>query len=87
MIADVSLIHCSPRICLGQQFAYQEASFCLIKLLQAFNSFNIDYSVQPQDSRLNGTDTLLTQSQITLYFKGGLWVKLGEGKDEVLEKE
>nr|GAT50104.1 cytochrome P450 [Mycena chlorophos] len=31
-----------PRICLGQQFAYNEMSFLLVRLLQAFTSFTLD---------------------------------------------
>ncbi|KAJ7860118.1 cytochrome P450 [Mycena olivaceomarginata] len=30
-----------PRICLGQQFAYQEASFILIRVVQAFSKFSL----------------------------------------------
>ncbi|KAJ7258479.1 cytochrome P450 monooxygenase pc-3 [Mycena rebaudengoi] len=33
-----------PRICLGQQFAYNEMSFMLIRLLQSFSSFALDES-------------------------------------------
>ncbi|KAK0226219.1 cytochrome P450 [Armillaria fumosa] len=31
-----------PRICLGQQFAYNEMSFIIIRLLQAFEGFELD---------------------------------------------
>ncbi|KAF8996820.1 cytochrome P450 monooxygenase pc-3 [Cyathus striatus] len=39
-----------PRICLGQQFAYQEASFFLIRLLQQYSSFSLARDVQPLES-------------------------------------
>lgn len=68
-----------PRICLGQQFAYNESSFALIRLLQQFDSFEIDYDAQPKESIFN-EDEILTQSQITLFLKGGLWVKFHEAK-------
>ena len=31
-----------PRICLGQQFAYHEATFYLVRLLQQFTEFTLD---------------------------------------------
>src|SRR4029077_9587219 len=31
-----------PRICLGQQFAYHEATFFLVRLLQQFTGFTLD---------------------------------------------
>ncbi|KAK0462790.1 cytochrome P450 [Armillaria novae-zelandiae] len=34
-----------PRICLGQQFAYNEASCYLIRLLQTFSSFSLAVDV------------------------------------------
>lgn len=37
-----------PRICLGQQFAYHETSYFLIRLLQQFQSISLDLSVQPE---------------------------------------
>ncbi|KAI5117814.1 hypothetical protein M0805_004944 [Coniferiporia weirii] len=40
-----------PRICLGQQFAYNETSFMLVRLLQSFDKFELDASAQPADSR------------------------------------
>ncbi|KXN81021.1 Cytochrome P450 52A6 [Leucoagaricus sp. SymC.cos] len=36
-----------PRICLGQQFAYHETSYFLIRLLQQFSSISIDLGAQP----------------------------------------
>jgi len=32
-----------PRICLGQQFAYHEATFYLVRLLQQFTGFTLDH--------------------------------------------
>ncbi|KAF9489714.1 cytochrome P450, partial [Pleurotus eryngii] len=40
-----------PRICLGQQFAYNEMSFMIIRLLQAFDSFTLDEDAQPPETR------------------------------------
>ncbi|KAG1899889.1 cytochrome P450 [Suillus fuscotomentosus] len=36
-----------PRICLGQQFAYNEMSFMLIRLLQSFSSITLHPEAQP----------------------------------------
>ena len=41
-----------PRICLGQQFAYNETSFMLAKLLQEFDLVELDVSSQPPESRV-----------------------------------
>ena len=40
-----------PRICLGQQFAYNEMSFFLVKLLQNFSSMSLDLTSQPPETR------------------------------------
>ncbi|KAE9403012.1 cytochrome P450, partial [Gymnopus androsaceus JB14] len=40
-----------PRICIGQQFAYNEVSYFLIKFLQSFTNFGMDWDVQPETSR------------------------------------
>ncbi|KAF7326854.1 Cytochrome P450 monooxygenase [Mycena venus] len=39
-----------PRICLGQQFAYQEISFFIIRLLQTFQSLELASDAMPPDS-------------------------------------
>ncbi|KAJ7062885.1 cytochrome P450 [Mycena amicta] len=40
-----------PRICLGQQFAYHEASFFLVRLLQSFTDFSLAPDAQPEKSK------------------------------------
>ena len=47
-----------PRICLGQQFAYNEMSFFLVRLLQNFSSFTLADDVQSAESvaRFRTTD-------------------------------
>ena len=40
-----------PRICLGQQFAYNEMSFFMIRLLQNFETIIFDHESQPPASR------------------------------------
>ncbi|KAJ3573840.1 hypothetical protein NP233_g2179 [Leucocoprinus birnbaumii] len=77
-----------PRICLGQQFAYNEASFFLVRLLQQFSSFSLDLDGQPADSLPpkswtgkqgpQGRDKVRPASHLTMYVKGGLWVRMNE---------
>ncbi|KAF9444176.1 cytochrome P450 monooxygenase pc-3 [Macrolepiota fuliginosa MF-IS2] len=77
-----------PRICLGQQFAYNESSFFLIRLLQHFSSFSLAPDAQPPDSLPpkewsgekgpKGRDKIRPASHLTMYVKGGLWVRMSE---------
>ncbi|KAF8982673.1 cytochrome P450 [Cyathus striatus] len=77
-----------PRICLGQQFAYQEASFFLIRLLQKFSSFSLAKDAQPVESLppkswthasdRKRVEKIRPQQHLTLYVKGGLWIRMQE---------
>ncbi|KAI9001370.1 cytochrome P450 monooxygenase pc-3 [Trametes punicea] len=77
-----------PRICLGQQFAYNEMSFFLIRLLQTFSSVSLDLTAQPPDTLpppewkealgRKGKEQIFPKSHFTLYVNGGLWVKMAE---------
>ena len=73
-----------PRICLGQQFAYNEMEFFLVKFLQNFSEVKINWETQPESSKTPtgwiqteepkniGYDTGLTMSvkvcNIVMYF-------------------
>ncbi|KAK0186724.1 cytochrome P450 [Armillaria mellea] len=81
-----------PRICLGQQFAYNEASYYLIRLLQNFSSFSLARDAQPAEGippaswtptpgTTKGRDKIMFGMTITIYAKGGLWVRMEEAKD------
>ncbi|KAI0729732.1 cytochrome P450 [Fomitopsis betulina] len=75
-----------PRICLGQQFAYNEISFFLIKLLQRFDTIALDLASQPPGSLpppkwmgecgRKGVEKVWPKVHLTLYVNGGLWVKM-----------
>jgi cytochrome P450 len=39
-----------PRVCLGQNYAYNEASFFLVRLLQQFDTFSLATEAQPEGS-------------------------------------
>ncbi|KAK0199389.1 cytochrome P450 monooxygenase pc-3 [Desarmillaria ectypa] len=77
-----------PRVCLGQQFAYNEASYFLIRLLQTYSSFTLAADVQAAKSVMPksspsaspgvmGKDSIaFTPFIATLGAKGGLWLRL-----------
>ncbi|EJD40226.1 cytochrome P450 monooxygenase pc-2 [Auricularia subglabra TFB-10046 SS5] len=77
-----------PRICLGQQFAYNEMTFFLVKFLQAFDGITLDKVAQPPQARppadwKTGTgrkaiEEIMPTAHLTLFVKGGLWVRLHE---------
>ncbi|KAF7344029.1 hypothetical protein MVEN_01692400 [Mycena venus] len=75
-----------PRICLGQQFAYNEASFFLVRLLQSFSAFTLAPDAQPESTRppeswkackgTQATEKIMLGRHLTMYAKGGLWVRM-----------
>jgi hypothetical protein len=77
-----------PRICLGQQFAYHESSFFLIRFLQRFTNIQHVLEAQPPASRPpvewksesgpKGRDDVCIKSQLTMSVKGGMWVTMEE---------
>ncbi|KAJ7645438.1 cytochrome P450 [Mycena polygramma] len=77
-----------PRICLGQQFAYNEMSFIIIRLLQSFSSVSLDMDAFPPDARpppewamLDGrkaAEKVRPKMHLTMYCEGGLWLKMKE---------
>jgi len=81
-----------PRICLGQQFAYNEMSFMLIRLLQNFSRIELDRESQPPESRppahwkdipgRASTEDFHPRSHVTLYSKGGMWVRMTEADSD-----
>lgn len=64
------------RICIGQQFALNEASFTLIRFLQRYDEIAIAFDVQPKASITDGE--IRVKSQITLSYHGGCWARLGK---------
>ncbi|KAK7046125.1 hypothetical protein VNI00_007128 [Paramarasmius palmivorus] len=77
-----------PRICLGQQFAYNEMSFMLIKLLQNFKLFTLEQNVAdpefhpPPEWRnapgRKGQDKFFPKMALTMFSGGGLWIRAEE---------
>jgi len=76
-----------PRICLGQQFAYNEASTIIARIAQSFKSITLDMGSNPEakpphawataDGR-KAIERVWVKSHITIYAKGGVWVKMEE---------
>ncbi|KAI6099104.1 cytochrome P450 [Pisolithus sp. B1] len=73
-----------PRICLGQQFAHNEISFFLVRLLQTFSSITLAEDLQTRPSECdkgtgrNAHEKVIIKHHLTLYVDGGLWVRMGE---------
>jgi len=82
-----------PRICLGQQFAYHEASYFLIRMLQRFDHIELASDSQPPSSlppavwktEEGGTprkkfEQCVINSHLTMYATGGLWIRMKGSK-------
>ncbi|KAL1723989.1 cytochrome P450 [Schizophyllum commune] len=83
-----------PRICLGQQFAYNEMSYMMVKLLQHFSDFELVPEATPPDMRptpewahARGADgsvprkareKFFPKKHLTMYAGGGIWVRAKE---------
>ncbi|CAE6488372.1 unnamed protein product [Rhizoctonia solani] len=75
-----------PRICLGQQFAYNEISFFLTRLLQRVGKISLAPDAQPRESHppaawaqgpgRRATEKIWPKAHLTLYSHGGLWVRV-----------
>ncbi|KAF8917383.1 cytochrome P450 monooxygenase pc-2 [Mucidula mucida] len=74
-----------PRICPGQQFAYNEVSFMLVRLLQNFSSFSLVEDAFPPSARppkewatcpgRKGIEKFWPKANLILYSVGGMWIK------------
>ncbi|KAF5374229.1 hypothetical protein D9758_004680 [Tetrapyrgos nigripes] len=74
-----------PRICLGQQYAYNEASYFMIKLIQKFTDLSLALDVQPsqppkewipQPGTTKGRDKVMLKTHLTMSVRDGLWVRM-----------
>ncbi|KAG6833307.1 hypothetical protein H0H87_008939 [Tephrocybe sp. NHM501043] len=71
--------------CVGQNYAYNEASYFLVRLLQKFDRFTLAPEVQPtgslpprewkERSGRQKVEEVWPAAAMTLYIKGGLWVQ------------
>ncbi|KAJ7480758.1 cytochrome P450, partial [Mycena latifolia] len=77
-----------PRICLGQQFAYNEMSFMLIRLLQSFSEIALDVGAFPPEARppaewarapgRKGVDRFRPKLHLTMSTSDGMWIRIKE---------
>ncbi|KAF8331895.1 cytochrome P450 monooxygenase CYP63 [Cantharellus anzutake] len=71
-----------PRICLGQNYAYNEASFMMVRILQVFSDFTLRQEDAPAGAcppmswkgaaGRKGIEKIWPQNASTLYSKGGV---------------
>jgi len=80
-----------PRICVGQQLAYNEASTIIVRIVQAFKSITLDMDSNPEakppaawgtGNGRKAIEKVWVKSHITLHAKGGIWVKMEEADEE-----
>ncbi|KZT65711.1 cytochrome P450 [Daedalea quercina L-15889] len=79
-----------PRICIGQNYALNEASYFLVRFVQRFDTYTLAPEAQPAGSlpppewkQGKGRETfekLWPNSALTNYVKGGLWVRLSRAQ-------
>lgn len=72
-----------PRICLGQQFAYNQMSYFLVRFLQNFSSIALAEDVQTMPpvgwaEGSNAQEKVIIKHHLTLYVYDGVWVRLEE---------
>jgi cytochrome P450 len=74
-----------PRICLGQQFAYNEISYFLVRLLQVFSSVSLAEDVQTlapaswaTASGRKSVEKAMIRGHLTMYVRDGFWVRMEE---------
>ena len=80
-----------PRICLGQQFAYNETSAIIVRLVQTFKGISLDMDSNPEakppvawaagEGRM-AVEKVWVRSDVTAYSNGGAWVKMEEADPE-----
>ncbi|KAI0350150.1 cytochrome P450 [Trametes cingulata] len=80
-----------PRICLGQQFAYNEISFMLTRLLQRFSGITLRQDAHPSavpppgversPYAVDGGERVWMRSHLTTYAKNGLWVEMQQANE------
>jgi len=83
-----------PRICLGQQFAYNEVSLFLIRLLQTFSGISFapdaDPNSLPPASWATGEarrpiERVWLKTHLTLYANKGSWFRMKEAENDAAD--
>ncbi|KAJ7615450.1 cytochrome P450 [Roridomyces roridus] len=69
-----------PRGCLGQEFAYHQASFCLAQ--EALKPLPASWTDKQKDELgWKSREKVVVRNHLTLYVEGGLWIRMREGGD------
>ena len=80
-----------PRICLGQRFAYNEASAVIARIAQAFKEIRFDMDSNPEAKPpadwamghgRKAMEKIWARSHVTIYADGGVWVRMEEADSE-----
>ena len=80
-----------PRVCLGQQFAYNEASVVISRIVQTFKVIRLDMDSNPGSKPptswaagggRKSIEKVWVTAHMTAYAKGGVWVKMEEVDSE-----
>jgi len=83
-----------PRICLGQQFAYNEVSLFLIRLLQTFSGISFAPDADPHSlppvSWATGEarrpiERVWLKAHLTLYANNGSWFRMKEAENDGMD--
>ncbi|TFK26990.1 cytochrome P450 monooxygenase pc-1 [Coprinopsis marcescibilis] len=79
-----------PRICLGQQYAYNEMSFMMIRLMQNFSGASFHQDSVPPEGHVprawksapgrKSIENVFPKLHLTMYAGGGLWLRLDEAE-------
>jgi len=73
-----------PRICLGQQFAYNGASMAIARIAQAFEKIRLDMDSNPEAKPpvdwasgigRKTAEKVWVRCHVTLFASGGVWIK------------
>ena len=76
-----------PRICLGQQFAYNEASAVIARIAQVFEKIRFDMDSNPEAKPpvewatgmgRKVKEKVWVRSHLTVHANGGVWVRMEE---------
>jgi len=75
-----------PRICPGQNYAYNEASYLVIRILQTFDTFEVCQEDAPQGSQppaewkskggRHAVEKIWPMAALTMHSKGGVWLRM-----------
>ncbi|KIJ25685.1 hypothetical protein M422DRAFT_236883 [Sphaerobolus stellatus SS14] len=76
-----------PRMCMGQQFAYHETSYFIIRLLKTFSTVELAEDSRPASARpptswkmsnigREKVEQCWPRASLTLYVSGGLWIRI-----------